>query len=142
MESPYKLLAKVRDLTGYQIHLGIFEEVGKVTFTDTEIVATIRRFRVTEQRSQYRITEKGVEELTFTKTTYGSWARKSNCMWIKADDTVILRRDTASTFGSMQEYRDQRDFELDCARPGTSRTPLDSAAASDSDRMLKHWKLA
>ena len=137
----YQLIGKVRDMTGYLINLGMFEEVGKATFTDSEIVVMIRRFKVTESRSQYRITEKGVEQIKFTLTESGGWHRFTETMWAKVEDQVHLRRQTASTFASVQDYRDQRDFELSCYRPGTSRTPLDNAAASDSDKMYRHWKL-
>lgn len=140
MTSPYKAIAEVRDLTGYCVRLGVFEEIVKVDLTDEIVEVVVRRFRVTEQRSQYRVKAEGLEQIKFTLKN-GDWIRQSDIFWTTPDDEVMLRRDTTNVYESVKEYRDHRDFEVMCHRPGTSRTPLDSADASDSERMLKHWKL-
>ena len=127
----FKDVARLRDLTGYELRLAPFESVLSVSFVETDGVVTqvalrVNRVRGRESRGRFIVTERGVELLIWVPSSnpWADWSRDSMTFWEPVvDDEVILR----SNVPLAHEDAAKRRWEDDCYRPGTSRFPMDNA---------------
>lgn len=119
--SDLKPLARVRDITGKRIQLGMFESVSGLLVTEDRVTLSIERAKVVETHGEYRIPQRGRTLYTFVPSDFNrsGWKLADTLtVWWSTDETHA-RRDRKPT--------DQEWTDL-CHRPGTARNPLDNGA--------------
>lgn len=118
-------LAQVKQITGRQLHLGIFEEVIGFRREPGRLVLAIRRARVKELRFSYRVTHTGSTLYEF-KLIDGAWVMQEPVtIWHKLPEPELHSSFAGRT---PAEHADRLAWEDDCFRPGNDDWPMDSLA--------------
>lgn len=116
-------LVAVRNTVGKIIRLGAHEEVGNYLVTEDRIALKVNRVRCVERRWDTLITHRGFTVYTWLLRD-GKWTEVPPfTQWWSTDERVTPFVDL-----SPAERRERETWESDCHRPGTARSPLDSAA--------------
>lgn len=129
--APYKRVAEVFYLTGYQIKLRPLETIEKVRIGDDMIAVLINTFEATESTTRYTVKKVGRRLISWEKRPNGSWFRDEVLIWDdERPDQIHYRHGSAEL--DDQKLRDQHTWEDACWRPGTARFPIDQAENHDS----------
>jgi hypothetical protein len=135
MESePYKRIAEIKHLTGYQIKLQPLEAIQKVIISEDRIAVSIRVVEAAESTTRYRVKKTGRRLIEWKKRpgTLGwmSWFRDEETVWDEEKvDWVHYKHSNAEL--SDQIRRDQQVWEDAAYRPGRGRFPMDRAENAD-----------
>lgn len=86
--SDLKPLAKVRDMTGKVIRLGMFETIIGLKVEGTSLTLGINRAQVRETRGEYRIVKRGMTLHVWNLTPEGWVACEPFTQWWSTDETV------------------------------------------------------
>jgi hypothetical protein len=150
--SPYKMLSLMYQATGTQLRLRMFDRVLQVKIEENTASALVETHDFKELSREYRLTRRGRRLISFQRTevehvletggkfSYYRWSLLPSVeVWDEDFEETIIAK--YGTHRSVRESYEKAQFERDCYRPGTVRSPMDNAQAADSPRMMKHWRL-
>lgn len=116
--SSMRPLAVLKKVTGYSIHLGLFDEVRDIKVEPNVVTVGINSAKFTGgHRGRYRITHRGIILHVFRRDeSTGVWSRSGMVpVWWSTDEL----------HGEPARERDV-EWEEMCYRPGNKRNPLDN----------------
>lgn len=143
MESQIRLLASVRDHTGFITILRPFETIKKITLTDDTAGIVVETFSFDDRTRDIRFNKRGTKLIAYKRSDEtGEWLRNGMVtMWDESFVPFIQAK--FGTPVTPTEYAAKRQWERECYRPGTDAQPLDNAARTDAgqttDTMRKYW---
>lgn len=142
--TPAQMLQPAKLALGRVIQLTPYQQVLGVNVTDSDISILLHVMRYSETAREVRFTKSGMR--------LRSW-KKDGKRWIEQEPLTIWDEEfvpyTEVRFGrhvSVDEYREQRQWEAETYRCGTGRTPMDSfnrtvegGRDSTTDAMYTYW---
>lgn len=135
--TPHQLRAKVERTTGYQIKLGMFEEIEKIVLEPEKITVLIRAVSITETSREWRVQKSGRRLISLTAKA------EDHTVWWYSDELTIWDDTSLPTVytkaESCTDQYDRLEWERMCYRPGNAKFPLDNFDSTDSKKMERHW---